>query len=404
MYYDNTYIEPLPNNYYSDINESSYITDQPIEELSWTIPPSFSFSFPDKQTSTQVTQATAKMIFTDTPSCDSTLTSHSCPIISPCGTPSTQQSANPTEPPKSGGTSSTHQSIHPTDLSKRCLSAISLRDRKQWQELKDYITDTCFPTSEHSLLQNLFYEAVYEMYKERRKLQTLTPPQRYKMRKSNPLPPTISSVLFSANNHFDDKTKSILEAAFKKNRTPCPVTVAELSDDTGLSHKQIVNFFRLKRNRNKNSGGTSSTHQSIYPTDLSKRCLSAISLRDLKQWQELKDYITDTCFPTSEHPLLQNLFYEAVYEMYKERRKLQTLTPPQRYKMRKSNPLPPTISSVLFSANNHFDDKTKSILEAAFKKNRTPCPVTVAELSDDTGLSPKQIVNFFRLKRNRNRK
>ena len=235
-------------------------------ELNWTIPLSFNFTFPAKESATHITYTSAVATFsavTCYPPEDSftrvqsnpditdnsvlsysplthdyyplacevndALTSNLTPVIPPCGTSNKQPSY--------------------ADLSDKCLVAQSLRDQKKWEELKDYISETCFTVSDHSFLQNFFYEAVYEIYKIERGLKRLTPPQRYRLRKTNPLPSTICSTKFKSNNHLDDNARSQLESVFKKYRFPTPEIVQNLVENTGLSAKQVKNYFKNNRSR-----------------------------------------------------------------------------------------------------------------------------------------------------------
>ena len=135
------------------------------------------------------------------------------------------------------------------DHSDLCIVAQSLRERKKWEELKDYISETCFPSKDHSVLQTFFYESVYETYKIERSLKRLTPPQRYRLRKTYPLPSTICGTEFRSNNHLDDNARALLEAVFKRNRFPNPEVVENLVANTGLSAKQVKNYFKNNRSR-----------------------------------------------------------------------------------------------------------------------------------------------------------
>ena len=136
-----------------------------------------------------------------------------------------------------------------TNLSDQGITAQSLYDEQQYDELKSYLSVTYFPSSDHPHLQKLFYNSLYELYKISSGKRHLIPTTKYRLRKSNPLPSTISSVKFQSNNHFDDNVKSILLSVFKKERTPSQDTIQMLSENTGLTERQIRNFFKNKRSR-----------------------------------------------------------------------------------------------------------------------------------------------------------
>ena len=150
-----------------------------IEEPAWTIPLSFNFTFPeyDKELSAQFytplvesySFATDSSTDSSTDSCEASLVKASTPIVSRLS-------------PKASSCGTSYQQPSKADLSDKCLVAQSLRERKKWEELKDYISETCFPVSDHSFLQNFFYEAIYEIYKIERDVKRLTPPQRYRLK------------------------------------------------------------------------------------------------------------------------------------------------------------------------------------------------------------------------------
>ena len=79
----------------------------------------------------------------------------------------------------------------------------------------------------------------------------MTPAQRYRIRRNNPLPKTLSATKFTANNYFDDDTKAILDMFYAKSKYPlvddCEVIMAR----TGLKMNQIKTYFKNKRSRSK---------------------------------------------------------------------------------------------------------------------------------------------------------
>ncbi|XP_063689155.1 homeobox protein ceh-32-like [Bolinopsis microptera] len=228
--------------------------------LSWSIPISFIFTFPEQELPSSCQNITncAPSIFTvpvvETFTGSETSSSEvpaltqlpanpdvDMPILpplqssyrSPCPSPSTLPASSPSS----------------TNLSDQAITAQSLYDEQQFDELKSYLSVTYFPSSDHPHLQKLFYNCLYELYKISSCKRHLMPTQKYRLRKSNPLPSTISSVKFQSNNHFDDNARSLLLAVFKRERTPSQETISMLRENTGLTEKQIRNFFKNKRSR-----------------------------------------------------------------------------------------------------------------------------------------------------------
>ena len=127
--------------------------------------------------------------------------------------------------------------------------AQQLHDSGSWTELREYLSAGSFPTSDHATLLEIYYTAIYSLTMIERGLRRLTPTQRYRLRKKYPSPPSISSVKHKANNFHSDSQKELLEAVFRRNTTPGSEEVEMLSGNTGLTEKQIRNFFKNKRSR-----------------------------------------------------------------------------------------------------------------------------------------------------------
>ena len=253
---------------YSLLDLSSFEDVQPsfhIDELNWTIPLNFNFTFPfpKENSSTIVTSTTADECFIAAPF-DFDVESYQGPMegsscsIRVCPEPHSILE----EAPKKITTSQGYPLSHicdtlpskptissSTSFEGNVVTAQSLHTHKKWEELKDYISESCFPTSNHSTLQSLFYQSVYEIYRMEHSLKRLTPTQRYRLRKANPVPLTIAGVKFLAFNRFNDATKSLLEAVFRENRKPAPEIIEDLAEKTELTVKQVKNFFKNKRNR-----------------------------------------------------------------------------------------------------------------------------------------------------------
>ena len=258
------YLYPESNLALQDINAPVF----DLEELNWTIPLSFNFTFPDKESTPHISTTSTNEAYTPKEANSKILEDSSVFSVMQCYTPyqyplpgdnSEVMTLQPNTPqsPKAPVSVTSYKKSSNADQQDLCLVAHSdlflvaqsLRDRKKWGELKDYISETCFPGTDHSVLQTFFYESVYETYKIERGLKRLTPPQRYRLRKTYPLPSTICSTKFRSNNHLDDNARALLEAVFKRNRFPSPEVVKKLVANTGLSAKQVKNYFKNNRSR-----------------------------------------------------------------------------------------------------------------------------------------------------------
>ncbi|XP_063688439.1 homeobox protein ceh-34-like [Bolinopsis microptera] len=246
---------------YQDVTSLDHLPEpEPVSPsyLSWTIPLSFNFTFPELELPSQcrdnstcptnIFTVPAMETFTGSDTSSSEVLTHlpANPAVdmsilpplksshrSPCPSPSTSPASSPTS----------------TNLSDQAITAQSLYDEQQFDELKSYLSVSYFPSSDHPHLQKLYYNSLYELYKISSGKRHLIPTTKYRLRKSNPLPSTISSVKFQSNNHFDDNVKSLLLSVFKKERTPSQETIQMLSENTGLTERQIRNFFKNKRCR-----------------------------------------------------------------------------------------------------------------------------------------------------------
>ena len=151
-----------------------------------------------------------------------------------------------------------------------------------------------------------------------------------------------------------------------------------------------------RRVRKRNPGPTIDS-----PSDPSIQYQTAQSLSDSSSWKQLKDHITSSCFPSSEHPSLQQMWFSAVYTLYQETKRLKRVSPSTKYQIRKQHPVPVSIFSVAPATNNYFSPSSRSRMEEVFRVIRHPDPRLVEQLMSETGLTAKQIRNFFKNKRSR---
>lgn len=133
----------------------------------------------------------------------------------------------------------------------KVLMAYYIYLNKDWGAFKRYITSSAFPPAEHTKLQGLWYEALYEEFREWKGLDVVTPPQRYRIRKKNTVPESINSSKFVANKFIGKKEKRLMNSIFHKS----PYISNEQRDfimaETGLNKLQVKNYFKNKRMRSK---------------------------------------------------------------------------------------------------------------------------------------------------------
>ena len=137
------------------------------------------------------------------------------------------------------------------------------------------------------------------------------------------------------------------------------------------------------------------------PSETTSQYETAKSLLDSSSWDQLKDHISNSCFPPIEHPSLQQMWFSAVYTLHQETKGLKRISPSVKYRLRKLSPVPVSISSVRPATNNYFSPASRSRMEEVFRVTRHPDPLLVVELVKETGLTAKQIKNFFKNKRSR---
>lgn len=222
----------------------------PQEPSHWVIPLTFNFTFPDetRQYPQQYSTRTQHLPAISQPQHLSTvpITEFQYPV-----TPVKERHPDHVmTPPQPGSRHPTPDpATPPPDLSDLATTAQELHDSERWEELQEFITQTTFPQSDHAYLQQLFYQSIYQKHKETFGKRRLEPSVKYKLRKTNPLPASITSVKFRSNNHFDDRVRALLDAVFKKNRFPDTDIIDNLVENTGLERKQIRNYFKNKRSR-----------------------------------------------------------------------------------------------------------------------------------------------------------
>ncbi|XP_063149994.1 homeobox protein SIX4 [Candoia aspera] len=155
-----------------------------------------------------------------------------------------------------------------------------------YAELYGILEGHSFDAANHPLLQELWYKARYTEA-ERARGRPLGAVDKYRLRRKFPLPRTIwdgEETVYC----FKEKSRNALKELYKQNRYPSPAEKRNLARVTGLSLTQVSNWFKNRRQRDRNpaepqskseSDGNPSTEDesSKGQEDLSPRSLASTS-------------------------------------------------------------------------------------------------------------------------------
>ncbi|XP_061098878.1 homeobox protein SIX4-like [Conger conger] len=128
--------------------------------------------------------------------------------------------------------------------------------QSRYQDLYSILEHHSFSPSSHSLLQDMWYRARY-IEAEKARGRPLGAVDKYRLRRKYPLPRTIwdgEETVYC----FKEKSRNALKDLYKRNKYPSPVEKRNLVKITGLSLMQISNWFKNKRQRDKNPQETKS--------------------------------------------------------------------------------------------------------------------------------------------------
>uniref|UniRef100_A0A8D1TL41 SIX homeobox 4 n=1 Tax=Sus scrofa TaxID=9823 RepID=A0A8D1TL41_PIG len=129
-----------------------------------------------------------------------------------------------------------------------------------YPELYSILESHSFESANHPLLQQLWYKARYTEA-ERARGRPLGAVDKYRLRRKFPLPRTIwdgEETVYC----FKEKSRNALKELYKQNRYPSPAEKRHLAKITGLSLTQVSNWFKNRRQRDRNPSETQSKSES----------------------------------------------------------------------------------------------------------------------------------------------
>lgn len=159
----------------------------------------------------------------------------------------------------------------------------------------------------------------------------------------------------------------------------------------------------LEEGANQQNGGDSGNNvqnglNSEHEEFLYQQALMAHNCGD---FQKMYTIIESHRFSKSRHPKLQYLWLEAHY-IEAEKLRGRSLGPVDKYRVRKKFPLPRTIWDG--EQKTHcFKERTRSLLREWYLQDQYPNPQKKRELALATGLTPTQVGNWFKNRRQRDR-
>ncbi|KAM5130018.1 homeobox protein SIX4 isoform 1-T1 [Mantella aurantiaca] len=130
----------------------------------------------------------------------------------------------------------------------------------RYQELFSVLEGHNFEPGNHAALQELWYKARYNEA-ERARGRPLGAVDKYRLRRKFPLPRTIwdgEETVYC----FKEKSRNALKELYKHNRYPSPAAKRNLAKITGLSLTQVSNWFKNRRQRDRNPSEAQSKSES----------------------------------------------------------------------------------------------------------------------------------------------
>ncbi|XP_066533090.1 homeobox protein SIX4b [Hoplias malabaricus] len=138
--------------------------------------------------------------------------------------------------------------------------AIVAFQQARYQELYCILQSHSFSPASHAALQDMWYRARYSEA-EKARGRPLGAVDKYRLRRKFPLPRTIwdgEETVYC----FKEKSRNALKDMYKRNRYPSPADKRNLAKITGLSLTQVSNWFKNRRQRDRNPSEAQSKSES----------------------------------------------------------------------------------------------------------------------------------------------
>ncbi|CAL1575120.1 unnamed protein product [Knipowitschia caucasica] len=130
----------------------------------------------------------------------------------------------------------------------------------RYQELYSILENHSFNATNHTFLQDLWYKARYTEA-EKARGRPLGAVDKYRIRRKYPLPRTIwdgEETVYC----FKERSRNALKDLYNQNRYPSPAEKRNLAKITGLSLTQVSNWFKNRRQRDRNPSEAQSKSES----------------------------------------------------------------------------------------------------------------------------------------------
>ena len=159
-------------------------------------------------------------------------------------------------------------SLPPNELLSGTESVLKARafvafHRGRFREVYTILESHEFDPSSHEMLQNMWYKAHY-CEAEKLRGRGLGAVDKYRIRRKYPLPRTIwdgEETVYC----FKEKSRQLLKQCYEQNRYPTPQEKRQIAKQTGLTLKQVSNWFKNRRQRDRIPSNKRYDHTSINP-------------------------------------------------------------------------------------------------------------------------------------------
>ncbi|KAL3308252.1 Homeobox protein six6, partial [Cichlidogyrus casuarinus] len=231
---------------------------------------------------------------------------------------------------------------------------------------------------------------------------------------TRPVDPPSNSQLFTNAANFILSHQHLLSNMFKNPAPPQDLPEKEVDDSKSPSASPNKSEDILKACQSLEEAGeieklsrllwsmpmNSTSWDILSKNEVFLRCRALVAFH-YGHFRELYSILERNQFSKPNHPKLQALWLEAHY-LEAERLRGRPLGPVDKYRVRKKFPMPRTIWDG--EQKTHcFKERTRSLLREWYLQDPYPNPSKKKELANATGLTPTQVGNWFKNRRQRDR-